>query len=398
MNIAKAISEKNWRSQWPSEIHESPDSASLPDVPWKGQVSRYRRIFQAMLGVGNAHCGVSEIHDLLDRMNQWSDRHASHFSWPPSVEGWNRAVWATMSEPQGKEDMAWLWAGYGPSLQLALSDRPSPHAWAVSLLRGLPESEPDIAKGASSPGVVDSSKPSQAPPAAPVKRSAVAPKEREISPDVMETRGWLLSQLVAIGNSQDPEGILQERFDQAIKERIDIEGRPGPRMHAGWIEYRLIPAVAGLDANMINLLVDFWPQKHSRPLIDPVKTLSAPRFWALIEDAPDKDARSAYVDRFLPTVIDTSEWSSSMRYQLGTAMFEWTAKRPKAFAERLGLWRAWGGKMDDAATPASSDGSVFNKAFQPSETMESWIAAKSNPDWNRIVSASVNNNKRRGLP
>lgn len=405
MNIAKTVADRSWRSLWPADIAEAPENAILPDVPWKGQISRNRRIFQAMLGVGGSHCGVAEVQDLVRKMEDWSQRHAGYFSWPSTVDGWNRAVWATMSEPQGKEDLAWLWAGYGPSLQVALSEKPSPHSWAVSLLRALPdEATASVAPAAPAQAApaapVEPSRPEAAPsaPAQP-RRTPAARKERELSPDVLETRQWLVSQLSAISSSKEPEGILQERFDQAIKERVVIEGRPGPRMQAGWIEYRLLPAVAGLDAQSINLLVDFWPHSHSRPLIDAMKTLSAPRFWMLIEDAPNQSARAAYVEKFLPTVIDASEWSSSLRYQLGATMLEWTAKRPEAFEERLGLWRAWGGRLDDAEAVPASEGSVFTKAFQPAETMEQWIAAKANPLWDKVVAAAAPQNKsRRGLP
>lgn len=383
MNIAKMMSEKPWRSSWPASIVEEGSEALLPDVPWKGQIARYRKIFQALDGKEGASCSVSDARELLQRMEQWSERHAAYFSWPPTQDGWARAVWATMEEPQGKEDMAWLWAVYGPSVRLAMSEKPAPQAWAVSLLRSIaPDPAPAVAPAVPPPAGAGK----DAPPAEPKLAAKEAPaKERELSPEVRRTREWIERLLSDLSTSKEPDGVISEKFDRAVKEAIETHAHEGANRIAGWIEYTFLPAIVSLDAGKMSMLADLWPASQSRSFIDPQKTVSSKRFWAVLEE-PTEDARAVLVGRILPTIIDASEWSSSQRYAMAVEMLSWTKRRPAVFRERLRLWQSWGGRLDDAEAPPAPDGNMFSKAKMAPETVEAWIRKQDIAEWSAAIS------------
>lgn len=384
MNIAKMMSEKPWRSSWPDSISEDGNETTLPDVPWKGQIARYRKVFQALNGKEGASCSVSDARELLQRMEQWSERHASYFSWPPSQDGWARAVWATMEEPQGKEDLAWLWAVYGPAVRLALSEKPAPQSWAASLLRAA-----EVSTTASLPPAAPAASPTRATKeAAPVESVPLTkeplPKEREASPEVKRTREWIEGLLSELSASKEPDGVISEKFDRAIKEAIENHTYEGANRIAGWIEYSFLPAIVSLDHAKMSMLADLWPTSQSRSFIDPQKTVSSKRFWAVLEEVSD-EARPVLVGRILPTIIDSSEWSSSQRYSMAVEMLSWTKRRPAVFQERLRLWQAWGGRMDDAEAVSAPEGNMFSKAHPPQETVESWIKKQDIPEWNKAL-------------
>lgn len=391
MSMPKFMKDKPWRSAWPEDIIETVETTAVPDVSWKGQVAKYKRVFQAMMGVEGVNSSLSEISDLTRKMERWSDRHAVYFSWPPTMEGWARAVWATLGEPQGKDDMAWLLAGYGPSLRLALSERPGPASWAISLQAAL---APAIVKDsvaappASSPTVAAPVAPTEAPArAVPRKRpveTVVAKPQFEEPKEVLETRAWISSLLSEFASSSAPQGLLIEKLDREVKERVENRSQAGQKREAGWLEYELLPAIAALPSEKLDLLVDLWSVSHSKSFIDPQKTLSGKRFWAILEHIEDP-ARGVFVNRVLPKLIDSSEWSSSTRYKLATEMLAWTKNRPDAFEERLALWQSWGGRLEDAEAVPVTEGNRFNKASAPPDTVEAWIRANNIAAWNQII-------------
>jgi hypothetical protein len=393
MSGPKFMKDKTWRSAWPEDIVEVVENSALPDVSWKGQIAKYRRVFQAMMGVEGVNSSLSEISDLTRRMERWSDRHDVYFSWPPTMEGWSRAVWATLGEPQGKDDMAWLIAGYGPSLRLALSERPSPTSWSVSLQAALApaiivkDSLPVAPAPQSNPPTASHVAVTDASPRAPRRRSidaASAKSHFEESKEVLETRAWISLLLKEFINSDAPQGLLIEKFDREIKDRVEARAQSGQKREAGWLEYEFIPAIAALSAEKLETLVDLWSVSHSKSFIDPQKTLSGKRFWAILEGI-EPPARGIFVNQVLPKLIDSSEWSSSTRYKLATEMLAWTKARPEAFEERLSLWQSWGGRLDDAEAAPASDGNRFSKVTTTPETVEAWIKGNNVPAWNQVM-------------
>lgn len=398
MSQPKFIQEKAWRSSWPEDISEVVENSPLPDVPWKGQIARYRRVFQAMAGLGGVSSSLPEIEDLIQKMNRWSDRHSVYFSWPPTMDGWNRAVWATLSEPQGKDDMAWLLAGYGPSLRMALSQKPRPASWATTFQAAI---APAIVKDeVKLPNEAPTSAPESAPPdpvKASVKKDAVPRRDApapvrakfEESKEVLGARQWIQGLLRDFRAQSLPQGLMVENFDKEIKRRIGDSEYTGQKREAAWLEYEFLPAAAGLALDDMKMLAGLWSDSHSRSFIDPQKTLEGKRFWAQIEGI-DGSARGFFVDTLLPTVIDSSEWSSGVRFRLAKEMFAWTKAKPQLFDERLGLWLAWGGRMDDAEPAQAAEGNRFSKATTTPETVADWLRSSGIPAW----SAAADNNSR----
>lgn len=393
MTTPRFMKDRSWRAGWPEDIQETVEKDSLPDVPWKGQIARYRRIFQAMAGVDGANSSIPEIEDLVRKMEKWSERHSVYFSWPPTMSGWSRAVWATLSEPHGKDDMAWLMAGYGPSLRLALSERPSPSSWAISFQAAIApsivkEQIKEISPAPSAEKVVSE----------PIKDKKLRTDDTTAKPtptktayeepaEVLETRRWLIGVLAKIQEqraAKKSDGTLVEMFDGEIKARIEKREHVGQKREAGWIEYELIPALANLSPGQLELFHDLWPSTHSKSFIDPQKTLSGRRFWAVLDGAP-KASRPIFLNKILPQIIDSSEWPSTTRYLLAKEMLSWTKARPEAFEERLALWRSWGGRFDDAAAPVVSESNRFNQQASAPETVDAWIRGNGVEAWNAVL-------------
>ena len=373
-----------WRALWPDALPEDFQSP-LPDVPWKGQVARHRRLLQAMAHVPGVSCGALEASDLLRKMEEWTLRHSAHMSIPPTMEGWSRAVWATLSEPNGKEDMAWLWAGYASSVQQALRAPPVQPAWVTAFLEGVRPAvheEQALPAPAAVVGPEDrrANDTARKIPPRPAARPAPPP-----TPEVATLHAWLVEVLGELGRSNEPHGILVEKLDQRIKEQVAEKAQPGPRRMSGWMEFMLLPAISLLDAQKMEALADLWPPHQATSFIDPQKTLSGKRFWGIVDGVANSSARQTLFSRLLPALIDSSQWSSGLRHGIAISMLEWTSSRPEAFEERLGLWRAWGGKMEDAPAKAAPAAGVFGQSQQVPETVGQWIASKNNKSWDAVV-------------
>lgn len=398
MNLSNTIQNKTWRAAWPSQVVETLEDGAVPDVPWKGQMVRYRRLFGALEGQGN--CGFKEMQEFLDRMQAWSDRHAVYFNFPSNMDGFRRAVWATLSEPQGKDDMAWLWAGYGPSVRLALSEKPSDPHWANAFQKAIESSlkeKVDVAP------VVSPDPATKAPLA--TSSDASSSFTRDKTPDlasklngyakrpttpaaeepasVIQLREWLQAALMA-SMADKPEGILQEEFDETLK-RHAAEKALNARVLSNWVEYDVFPAVAGLPAPLLQRFTQVWPESHTSSFGNPERTLSTKRFWAILEDVKSP-AREVMFEEVLPKLINTDQWDSPLRFNLAKHMLSWTFRRPEAFEERLQLWLRWGGRFNDApAVVIPENHGRFTSATPELETVESWIRAQNNPEITQIL-------------
>lgn len=389
MNLAHLIQNKPWRASWPSQITETLEGGDLPDVPWKGQMVRYRRLFNSLEGQG--HCSFKEMQEFIERMQDWSDRHAVYFTFPATMDGFRRAVWATLSEPQGKDDMAWLWAGYGPSVRLALSEKPSDPHWANVFQKAIEASlKPAPTTVAASAPETPPAPPVSAPvasPAVPAKDFSTKLDQRnaeKVEPEsVVNLREWLTAALMA-SFADKPEGVLQEEFDHVLKVHA-AEKAINPRVLGTWIEYELFPAAAGLDEKLLKRMVAIWPESHTGSFVDPARTLSQKRFWAILEDVK-QPAREVVFTEVLPKLINSEQWDSPLRYELAKHMLAWTTRRPEAFEERLQLWFRWGGRLNDAPEVVVSENQGrFAGGITPVETVEDWVRSQKNEELNKII-------------
>lgn len=189
--------------------------------------------------------------------------------------------------------------------------------------------------------------------------------------------------------AQQDEAVVREHINQAIKASIRTNKGVGASGANYWFEDIAFPALCQLPVDTARTVVRLWPQHSGVTFNDPQKAMGNATFWRAIRFT-DRPLRTFLVTEALPALVDTSAWTADLRLALLDPLLG-PAREPGRkwlFDERLALWRAWGGRLDEeCAVPGAAPSESF-LAPSKTTTARAWLLDQHVADWTQSLSST----------
>lgn len=358
-SVSARLNAQDWLRDWPLEAVEDFDKSPKTLPPEMGY-PRMQQVCQAAFRQPHAVATVQEVNGLIDRLEQWNQRHASALTWPPSVDGFIKAI--TRDIEAGHDDAVLMRILVPDMVALAMAP--------VNQIADTPPLAVDSidkeAAPAAQPKSID-----PVVPKAPSKQTRPAtetPRRQAASPD-------LALKLLDIVKS-NPAGIASEKIDAAIKAHVARDSTSDPsRTSSARFKFfvkDLMPSIAMLPPTDIDGLMQCWPANAAVEIGRPDLLLARTDFWVAMK-AGGPESRVAMMAKVLPRVFSGQGWSPEQSLGALEQMMA-RVRSPEEFSRRLGLWHAWGGNLD---APILKDAADSNDGFStPSAgpiTARSWV-------------------------
>lgn len=390
MSLRERLEKRAWENDWPS----LPSDAVLPPAHWLEALplnlfedvsARYRPLAEQSFAQfpsivnGQSHAPLPQavLERYLDALDTWNHAVRWQATWPPSLEGLGSAI-AASAKPDFKHastevtlGLALLLHAYPKLAWASIQSLPTwkrktlPEAW-------FQEIEPTLAPSAPSEDETSAPTPSPAPVAAPVAEPAPQPSQRaEPPPSAL----WLQGVLQDLKDAQAPQPLLRQRLDAEIKQHRQAHPR------ADWFEAEFFPALLHQPMDLLRVMLRNWPDDLSFTVDDPVAWVKTRGFWQQLQAA--EDTQALMMRQVLPRLVDTRHWSDMTRVVLLRFMVNYTKHDPQAFEQRMDLWQAWGGRLDqNGRLPKDPVPETSGFSAQQPTTVLDWIREAQVPAWN----------------
>jgi hypothetical protein len=170
-----------------------------------------------------------------------------------------------------------------------------------------------------------------------------------------------------------------QALDQALK-RLQAS-----TAQSHWFEEVLLPGLLALPPADLLELQDVWPPHARYVLADPVGLMKNSKFWAGLRDAGPV-AQKMLSEDWLPRLVASDEWSPTDRIRMLRFMVAYVKTDRPLFEQRLGLWQAWGGQLNESAQlphehTAPDEGSAFSAPAVQSKSALQWLDEQGVPMW-----------------
>lgn len=336
-----------WKDWLPLPSQQEQQSV-LPSLP---EMQEAREIIAALdpHDVSATPVPLSKALRAAQALDAWFLAAADHLTWPPTASGFSLAAQS-----------------------LFASDASPQQRFVLGLLDAL---RPDLVSVAHQAfklsGVQSWLSPMEASPVEPVpaaapsqaKASQPAPPRHEAS---VQVKAWLVE---LRAQPDQPLPLLQEEFDGKIKRAVIESKGTGLRARNYWFEDVLLPALTDLDATDLRDVLKFWPSHQNVTFNDPIKSMEQRSFWMNLR-AMDYEPRNVMMTEVLPSLIDASEWTDEQRFGMVDPMVTWIKGYPDLVRQRLDLWKAWGGDLDQEVALPAEEGALT----APTTSARQWLA------------------------
>ena len=297
-------------------------------------------------------------------LSHWFDNATTQLTWPPTVAGFSAAARPLFKMDASPEDR-WV---------LGLLDALRPDLVFVAHRDFKASGEPSWINGAPSLSAEASS-----------AKAPSSPRTHAASAIVVE---WLND----LRQRDDSLALLREDLDGKIKRSIVSTKGTQSRARNYWLEDILIPALTDLTVEDLSDLLRFWPTHQKGTFNDPAKAMESRNFWSNLRgmEAP---ARRFLLSNVLPAIVDTSEWTATQRIEMLEPMIERIKSYPDLVRQRLDLWKAWGGNLDEDVSLPAEEGALS----APTTSARAWLSERGlDPD--RLENAETNQKRRQRYP
>jgi hypothetical protein len=131
----------------------------------------------------------------------------------------------------------------------------------------------------------------------------------------------------------------------------------------------MFPALCEMSLPDLKSLVEYWPPHNKCSFNDPARAMESRAFWQG-QRRMDGDARYYLMGTLLPTLVDTSDWTSQQRLEMLEPMLLRIKEHPGLVRQRLALWTAWGGDLAETVNLPAAEGDLT----APTTTGNAWLA------------------------
>lgn len=189
-----------------------------------------------------------------------------------------------------------------------------------------------------------------------IPMARVSTKKEKVLSEFVLTRAHQVALMIRlVEETQAPLPVQQEHFNGLIKQDILSKKGTGSEAANYWLEDTLLPALSGMKADQMQVFLRLWGQGWGLTFNHPASAMRNGHFWQNLANMQSPD-RQCFVKDVLPNLVHTSEWSFRDRLEMLQAMVEKLQGKSWLLQERLGLWMAWGGDLDEeGADPTISD-------------------------------------------
>lgn len=205
-------------------------------------------------------------------------------------------------------------------------------------------------------------------------------QESEMS---LTIRSWLRKIKEQESSHDLPLSVLKTSLNGYIKESV-IESKGVHENSLNyWFEDIALPAILNLKIDELKEIVNLWPKNSIATFVSPSKTMGSGAFLRNMVGLKNPE-REYIAQSLLPKLIDGSSWSAKERANMLESMVERTTKHPWLFKERLGLWMAWGGKLDMVIPNDNQDQPSLLKP-KKKVLIEDMLRSMENEGWNEVI-------------
>lgn len=358
------INQAAWAVEWPL----SPRFGEGKPLPRDAFPPALELAWHAATGVMGAIAGetrpvpLDQAHRFLDDLEAWTRHYRALLTWPASVLSFAQALRASAQ----RQD---------PRLVAVLVAYPNYCLHVLEAARTMDPSLPPADALFDAPVPPAQGKPSPADPPSPSPAKAPARHERHERFELPANPPAFLVGWVARVRGQKETALARTNLDQDLKSALsEYPGTPWQ-----WFQKVLLPGLATLAVEDLQVLARAWPS-HNRFLPpDPVELMDSPWFWVIMREA-GMERREALSTGVLASVLDMDEATPATFLAMAAKMLPFVSRKPSAFRQRLRLWQSFGGDLDARVEPGQVEG------VQASSVRE-WIAAQGNEEWDAVMAS-----------
>lgn len=377
-----------WAAEWPgfpegTQFGEGAPSAPgrlLPALTWAWQASL--TVVNAINGSGEPQ-NLDKVHRFFDDLENWSAHHRAHMTWPPTAEGFVRAMRYSVDNKDERVIPVLLAYPAFCVRMLATAQGAGPKT-VEELLSSWLIPSPPIVEAKTQPSV-DTARKGAPPVRNASKRETASPRfqasdKPAATPHLTSGAGLLVKGWLDNASSIGEAALAREALDQTIKNALQKQEA------WSWFDRELFPALVETSVEDIRKLLLLWPNNRTFSPADPLAFVQQTRFWALLRDAGD-ERRQVLMEEVLPKLVDGDSWDSSQRLAMLKEMLPRVAGRADAFEQRAKLWLAWGGSLDAPVIAEGAEGAESDSfTVTEPETAKGWIESRNDAAWNTRLS------------
>lgn len=336
---------------------------------------------------------LKSLNTFLDKLDKWVADNDENLTFPPTKDGWRKAVYSTIENedvdtftilcgafpeqiksvvniediPQNK--IKKWWGSFNETNQIEVKDKVEIKSSSIPL----PSDKKNIEDNTPDKKVFTKKPEGPYPPNQDVKNN-------------IEELNVLIEDI-----NRSYEGSGTTLIDDYCKRNFLNKNSKDA---TEWFTKVFFSSFQHMDEEKINFFIDNIPAWRERPVetrplrnIDVNNVLDDIAFWSSLKYMQKKVSYSKnqeILKSFVPSLLDISTLSVENKINIGKNMLKWAKGSEDAFRNKLMMWTSMGGSITEQKNEVKN-GVFDSKKGDNTESLIKWIAENKNPKWDTVV-------------